>query len=220
MSKEKIIKKECKICKKSKPLTDYHKHGSTKDGRRNDCKECRNVPKEDKIKRFFNDKGEKKCSKCKKWLAINNFDKLSTKEKKRNRGGFRKGLASQCQKCNKETKDKYRLNNKDKKKEYTQSVKEKFRTYKKCAKKRGYKFELSLEDFTKLTRNTKCFYCGDKHEIIGVDRVYNDGNYKVGNVVSCCTICNTMKMTLSLDVFTKHCNKIVKTMKKRKINLN
>lgn len=32
--------KQCSKCKKTKPLTEYHRHPTTKDGRKNKCKTC------------------------------------------------------------------------------------------------------------------------------------------------------------------------------------
>lgn len=37
-----IITKRCFDCKKNKPLTEFHKNHTTKDGYQYDCKDCRN----------------------------------------------------------------------------------------------------------------------------------------------------------------------------------
>ena len=33
--------KECIICKQTKPFESYHKNSKAKDGRKNECKECK-----------------------------------------------------------------------------------------------------------------------------------------------------------------------------------
>lgn len=59
-----------------------------------------------------------------------------------------------------------------------------------------------------------CFYCGDatRYEngepVCGVDRVDNSRGYVAENMVPCCTICNFMKGSFSLEEFLDHCVKI------------
>ena len=36
-----IQMKQCKICNKTKPLESFHKNKPSKDGYRNECKECK-----------------------------------------------------------------------------------------------------------------------------------------------------------------------------------
>ncbi len=88
--------------------------------------------------------------------------------------------------------------------------------------KRGYSFNLSKDDFKELTLQN-CTYCGseplyrinthttDNHgDYIynGVDRVDNARGYEVDNCVTCCKLCNQMKMNLQLEEFKRHINKI------------
>ena len=102
--------------------------------------------------------------------------------------------------------------------------------YKTGAKKRGYSYELTMNEL-KLITCQKCYYCGssprpfnkffrtdksrvasfytisdewaDKQWILvnGIDRVENSIGYVIDNVVSCCKTCNDMKGTLSLSEF-------------------
>lgn len=82
--------------------------------------------------------------------------------------------------------------------------------YKRNAKKRNLEWSITLEQFDKLIFSN-CYYCGDEprvHELKrktliynGLDRVDNNKGYIIDNVVACCTICNMMKYTLSLDDF-------------------
>ena len=72
-------------------------------------------------------------------------------------------------------------------------------------KKRGYTFELTEEQFAKITKQN-CFYCGAKPNNIkndkgsfgaytynGIDRIDNNKGYVIGNIVSCCKKCNRAK---------------------------
>lgn len=88
------------------------------------------------------------------------------------------------------------------------------------AKRRNKEFCITKKEFKKLTKGN-CFYCGEelKRKIKnksgygyyiynGIDRINNNDGYVLGNVVSCCTDCNTMKMSLTHDEFIKKIKKI------------
>lgn len=95
--------------------------------------------------------------------------------------------------------------------------------YKKdCAKKRGHSWELTKEQFRKLTKGN-CYYCGTKPSNIlnratsnaygvyvynGIDRLDNSKSYTEKNAVSCCAVCNSMKSKLSKKEFLKQIRKI------------
>lgn len=94
--------------------------------------------------------------------------------------------------------------------------------YKASASRRGYKFNLSKEDFCFLV-DQPCKYCGtlqsNSYEISskkgiykynGIDRIDNNIGYEIGNVVTCCTTCNKMKLTLGIEDFFEHMQKIIK----------
>lgn len=79
------------------------------------------------------------------------------------------------------------------------------------AKKKNIEFELSFDEFDKLTSLT-CFYCGSPPEfrnrkykyngyINGIDRIDASIGYTSSNVVSCCKYCNIAKNSLSQDEF-------------------
>ena len=91
-----------------------------------------------------------------------------------------------------------------------------FKNYKGAAKRRGYVFELTHEQFLVII-SSKCVYCGqDPHmtyryggptsevdytqfKYNGVDRVDNLEGYTIKNSVSCCKICNNSKNILSTE---------------------
>lgn len=88
-----------------------------------------------------------------------------------------------------------------------------FRQYKTSAKKRGYKWDLSKDEFKILTKQ-QCYYCGSEptqlkthnhyygdYTYSGIDRVDNSIGYISNNVVPCCKHCNTAKKEMSKDEF-------------------
>lgn len=97
----------------------------------------------------------------------------------------------------------------------TSLLRAKASNYKAQAKARGLSWELSTEEAVSLIGGT-CNYCGGKPSspfnhpslpqsgsimINGIDRVDNKRGYVTGNVVPCCTICNTAKGTMSAKEF-------------------
>ena len=88
-------------------------------------------------------------------------------------------------------------------------------SYRTGAKNRGLAWELTEEEFDRLT-SQDCYYCGsppgrvkksDRKYVsgdfiyTGIDRIDNSLGYTLGNVVPCCTICNRAKHALSYDEF-------------------
>ena len=87
--------------------------------------------------------------------------------------------------------------------------------YKHVAREGGRIWDISKEDFRKLT-SSNCFYCGSKPSNIskrpnrrhwgvylynGIDRVNSNNGYKLDNVVPCCTMCNRMKLAWAQEEF-------------------
>ncbi len=88
------------------------------------------------------------------------------------------------------------------------------------ANHRGLRFELSKDDFKKLTKEN-CHYCGvpptklicvrrDEKGYIynGIDRVDSSKGYINSNCVSCCEHCNIMKMDYKESEFLEQVEKI------------
>ena len=90
-------------------------------------------------------------------------------------------------------------------------LKQRYSTYKYVAKKRGYDFLLSLEDF-KTFWNKPCFYCGTDIDGVGIDRVDNNIGYETSNCVACCSICNQIKMDLDYFTLRDHLTKMLERM--------
>lgn len=82
-----------------------------------------------------------------------------------------------------------------------------------CANKRGYEFDLSLDQFKKLTESN-CYYCGKPplqikksktsyYTYNGIDRVDNSKGYVVSNTVPSCGECNSLKSGVSVEIAIK-----------------
>lgn len=96
-----------------------------------------------------------------------------------------------------------------------------YRNYKKGAERRNYDFDLSLEDFIKISLEN-CFYCGEMPNRIyyaesvntgkwvanGIDRLDNKIGYNIDNCVACCWTCNDMKKNKNNIDFLAHIKKI------------
>ena len=82
----------------------------------------------------------------------------------------------------------------------------KYTRYKSSAKKRNLVFDLSKKYFFKLLSGT-CKYCGSI-EKIGIDRMDNNIGYTESNTCSCCTPCNMMKKTLTVNNFINSVKRI------------
>jgi hypothetical protein len=76
-----------------------------------------------------------------------------------------------------------------KRRDYMQTPRGKFSMYKQIAKLRSRPFELTFEEFMTFWKKP-CSYCKIAITTIGLDRLDNSKGYSLGNIVSCCRICN------------------------------
>lgn len=83
----------------------------------------------------------------------------------------------------------------------------KFASYQKGASSRAFSFELSFNQFMAFWQKP-CQYCQAPIETIGLDRVDSLVGYQLDNVVSCCSICNKMKLAMSKEEFLQQCARI------------
>ncbi len=164
---------------------------------------------------------KKKCLNCNKiYIPTSGNSKYCLNEncqklrRKKNNIKYRKSIKNinYVKRYNKEHCEKIKLR---KAKRYNKNKNNKqyqFNKYKSNAIARNLQFELTIDNFKKYWKQP-CYYCGDKIETIGLDRVNNDKGYTIDNVVSCCAICNYMKRNLSKEDFINKCKKIVNNYK-------
>lgn len=97
------------------------------------------------------------------------------------------------------------------KQRYARSITFKLIDYKGKAKQ-SQKREWYLPDqYATALFKSPCYYCGTvpgEQKWNGIDRVFNDTPYLVGNCVSACKQCNMMKRDMSIDAFINKCRKI------------
>lgn len=90
-----------------------------------------------------------------------------------------------------------------------------FRICRTGAKKRGFTFSLTQEQFVSFL-SEPCYYCGalkystykNKYSYNGIDRIDNKKGYELGNIVTCCYRCNRSKNSMPQDIFLDMCKKI------------
>lgn len=142
--------------------------------------------------------------------------RLNNKEKFRE---YEQNRSRESKDRKKEYNKKYRELNKLKKtayqKAYSQTLNGKYSEYKNRAKRSGLSFELTHNDFLQMWKS-RCYYCGDTINTIGLDRLDNMLGYTVKNCVPCCVICNKMKHILSVESFFEQVEKIFN----RRLNSN
>lgn len=167
-------------------------------------KKCANCLKRERtgdIKRrrkreSFNEKSKNKkcCKKCGKSIPL---DKLITTSK-----GEISYYCGHCFGARKNVED----NRPSRCEEYKTNINLLFYEYLRGAKKRGYNFELSFENFKKLV-TSQCYYCDlpRRKYFVGIDRLDNNMGYTKENSVPCCYICNIMKNTLNEATFILMC---------------
>lgn len=192
---------KCTICKKQLPIDSFQRDKTRKsrNGRSATCKVCKAI----REKKYRKEHPEV----SKKWRE-KNLDKIHA--------SARKHYYNNLSKMKTRSRRKYLYlveNNPEKLKEYYNNFKNNspqkyaFNVYKRNAKNRGIAFELSFSDFIKLWK-VPCVYCGGNIEKVGIDRVDNNLGYSIDNIVSCCSVCNRMKMDHGYSFFIQHCSKI------------
>lgn len=102
------------------------------------------------------------------------------------------------------------------KKEYGEaSFNECYTSYKRGAKRRGYQFKLTKEEFKEIITQP-CIYCGavlvnekkkkgsnGTFKYTGIDRYDNTKGYTIDNCVPCCKVCNRIKTNMSINDMEK-----------------
>ena len=112
-------------------------------------------------------------------------------------------------KCNfYKTKRKSTLNNCDRM----------YRSLKSRSRARSLENRLTYEEY-KAFYDLDCFYCNKTNDTHGLDRLDSSKGYIIGNIVSCCKICNTMKNVLSYEDFVSHIRAISRNIQSGYVRL-
>lgn len=102
--------------------------------------------------------------------------------------------------------------------------------YKRGALKRKLEYELTVEQFSMLTKQN-CFYCGveplqitgrgkycninEDYIYNGIDRINNNIGYILDNCISCCKNCNYAKRSMKQKEFINWISKIYNNLKQK-----
>jgi len=93
---------------------------------------------------------------------------------------------------------------------YSRSCWNKYNKYKdEAITRRNFTFDITKEQWDKLTRSP-CYLCGYQQiEGIGLDRIDNEERfYNIDNCKPCCGSCNSMKHDLPYDKFIETCARV------------
>lgn len=220
------IEKTCKACSELLPMDSFNKSKLLADGRENVCKLCRiKKRKKNAASGIFSDKIEKRCSHCKLTLSVDDFYKDKSrddgfgvvckpckakwhKEKYKDDEVYREKRRVAKNKWRSENLEKARKQERAYAKIHNATLAGKLSKYKFNAKKRGFAWNLTDEQFSTFWQKP-CNYCGDKIETLGVDRVDSSKGYSLDNVVSCCEVCNRVKMAHDACFLKSHLEKML-----------
>jgi hypothetical protein len=78
-----------------------------------------------------------------------------------------------------------------------------YHRYKLGARRRNIVFNLTHHQFYSFWQKP-CTYCGGKINKVGLDRIDNNLGYSFGNINPCCTICNSIKGSRTMEEFRQH----------------
>lgn len=172
--------KVCTTCKESKSTRNFSKCAASKDGLKNQCKECIAIA----TKKYLEENKELVKGRKKKYYEDNKETVLKKHQI-------------------------YRLNNLEKQRERDRLrdplPERRFAKGKYAAAQRNLDWTLSLEEFTVLCK-LPCYYCNNKigdrstSTYAALDRIDNKIGYTKENVLPCCSSCNYIRGDL-LSVF-------------------
>lgn len=91
--------------------------------------------------------------------------------------------------------------------EFYQTPKGRYVKYRSGARSRDIDFNISFEDFMEFWQQP-CAYCGSDIETVGLDRMNGKVGYDKNNIIPCCSVCNKMKMNLTVNEFLNQCEKV------------
>lgn len=214
--------KQCTGCHKMHPLEAFN--GSVGETKR--CTACREANKradEKREKEHVKELARKNSAKperkaVKKLWRDKNADKmlsycLKSRAKKINEDTekYLKQQAEQAKKYRIENPEKVQASNKAR----NENIDYHYSNYKRSAAAKQLAFEIDKETFITLVKSP-CHYCGIVQEkgFNGLDRMDSSIGYVTGNCVSCCQMCNYMKVSLSASIFVERAEHIATFHKK------
>jgi len=92
-------------------------------------------------------------------------------------------------------------------KKYRDKPESRYKTYQRSAEMRGFQWLIGFDDFMSFWKQD-CTHCGSAIETIGLDRVNSALPYELGNLESCCRVCNRLKSDMDAVDWYLHMHKI------------
>jgi 5-methylcytosine-specific restriction endonuclease McrA len=194
--------KTCNRCKANKPLDEFHKSSSAKDGHRNQCKSCTALADATRYQKdakkhrqralsyYYEHKEQSAETASKRYFA--NRDETSKK-----RAQLRK---DNIWKYKKQERASY-LRNKEQKRKYSSDYskqnpeKSLERNSRRRARlKNAITFKVDSSELKQM-KNRGCLFCGSKKEI-NIDHIIplsRGGSHSIGNLMPLCDHCNSTK---------------------------
>lgn len=117
-------------------------------------------------------------------------------------------IATRLKRYRKDYTDKQRQRVNARQRANSKNLSGRFNAYKASAKVRGITFRLT-KGYFETNWQRPCSYCGAEILTIGLDRKDNDEGYLVSNVVSCCEVCNRMKLAMTTEDWYNQMAKIL-----------
>jgi len=142
---------------------------------------------------------------------------------------LRAGRIKSCGCLRKTSEYRNRLSKRNRKEGLLSASNKMYYSYRNSAKHRSIEFQLTYEDFLNHILQP-CNYCGidssitydvsvlDENRVYkfnGIDRVDNTNGYILENIVPCCTICNSAKMSQSKEDFLNWAQRLIKHQSKK-----
>lgn len=196
----------CSKCKRELPVSMFTKDCTNKFGLSTLCKECQKQQRKDRKPQI--DKWlEKNQEQVKEWR------KQYSRERSEEKRAYNQANKEHFKQKRKEYEQQNISKVQEQRKRYRKYLKARYNKYENGAKKRGLVFELSVEEFDKITK-MPCEYCGGYSDELngvnfnGIDRINSLDGYTTVNSVPCCEMCNRMKLAYDLHDFLEHVKKI------------
>jgi len=187
-----IVKKKCPCCKKKKPLSDFYKDASRKDGVTTVCKNCHSIS----VKRW-QEKNADKCKEINKAWKMAHKKQLAEQARARARlhPDSRRRRYREHRQQNSEQDKRWRANNKEKIRQYAQN--RRARVHGNGGEITPAQWESVLDFF-----GHKCLCCGKENVKLTMDHVIPvalGGSHTVDNIQPLCGPCNSGKKDKYID---------------------
>ena len=189
----------CKLCRESNKIQDAKRDKAHRNeiARVNDVK-----PERIQVKQQWKEDNYEK-------VAEYNMNARQHRIEREGIDEYMKNGAIAAQKWRDNNPEKVQQNNENK----INSYEIQYGVYVRSAELKQIRFGLSFDEFKEIV-NKPCHYCGilrdrGTEQFNGIDRDDSSIGYLPSNCVSCCSMCNYMKNTLSGDVFVRRVEHIL-----------